>query len=366
MQLTSVKVSGLFVVLGLSLGMATKSSLSQAPALHQARAGHTATLLPDGQVLVTGGCVVDGCDGGVTPSAELYDPVRNTFRLASDLAVARVGHQAVRLSTDEVLILGGWAGDGVTATAELYDPKTGQFEVVGEMLEPRDGFTATRLEDGRVLITGGYSGAMNRLSSTELYNPETNRFTALPEMQEARMSHTATLLSDGRVLIVGGSNARGQVSATAEVFDPMTQQFSFTGSLTMPRHKHAAVKLQNGNVFIIGGAGAGDWNEQYNATELFDAATLSFQPAAPMTYRRFKLPDAVTLLSSGEVLVAGGGARAEIYHPKTDSFSLAPGVSGFDLAYTTATPLRNNRVLIAGGYDEGIRVVDNAWLYGAN
>ena len=365
MRLVWSKVSSLVVVL-LVTGMGEKPSLIQAPAMREARAGHTATLLPDGQVLVTGGCVVDGCDGGLTPSAELYDPVQNTFSTASDLAVARVGHQAVMLPTNKVLILGGWAGDEVTATAERYDPKTGQFEVVGEMLEPRDGFTATQLQDGRVLVTGGYNGSMNRLSSAELYDPATGRFKATTPMHETRMSHSASLLPDGRVLIVGGSRARGDVSATAEIFDPVTQQFSLVGDLNTPRHKHAAVVLQDGKVLIVGGAGVGDWSEQYNSTELFDVATLSFRPAATMTTQRFKLPDAVTLLSSGEVLVAGGGARAEIYQPETDTFSPAAGVLGFDLAYTTTTPLQDNRVLIAGGYSESIQVVNNAWLYGAN
>ena len=134
----------------------------------------------------------------------------------------------------------------------------------------------------------------------------------------------------------------------------------------MPRHKHAAIKLQNGNVLIVGGAGAGDWNEQYNSTELFDAATLTFRPAAPMSSRRFKLPDAVALLPNGEVLVAGGGAQAELYHPETDTFSSASGELGLDLTYTTVTPLQNGQLLVAGGYDRGIHVVNNAWLYAVN
>lgn len=366
MRIAWVKVSGSLVVLSLPVGMGAKAPLIQAPAMREGRAGHTATLLPDGNVLMTGGCVVDGCEGGLTASTELYDPVQNVFSAAPNLAVARVGHQAVELTNGEVLILGGWAGDEVTAVAERYRPKTGKFTVAGEMLEPRDGFTATRLQDGRVLIVGGYSGSMNRLGSAELYDPETNRFTALSPMHEARMSHSASLLPDGRVLIVGGSSAPSTVSTTAELFDPVTRAFSLIGPLTTPRHKHAAVVLQDGDVLIVGGAGAGDWDEQYNTTERFDTATLTFRPAAMMTSQRFKLPGAVALLPSGEVFVAGGGAQAELYHPETDTFSPVAGKIGFDLAYTTVTPLADNRILIAGGYDEGIHVVDNAWLYAAN
>lgn len=362
-RVTWVKIAGLLVVPGLLAGMGVRVSLSQAPAMHEARAGHSATRLPDGTVLIAGGCVVDGCDGGLTASAERYEPVQHAFADAPSLAVARVGHQAVSLMNGDVLILGGWAGEDVTAVAERYDPETDTFAVVGEMVEARDGFTATPLRDGRVLIVGGYSGSMNRLNSAELYDPVSNSFTALPAMHEARMSHSATRLPDGSVLIVGGSSASGTVSTTAELFDPLTEGFSLIGPLTMPRHKHAAVLLQNGNVLIIGGAGPGDWDEQYNTTELFDTASEAFRPAASMTSRRFKLPDAVTLLPDGSVLVAGGGAQAERYNPDTDSFSPVTGDLGFDLAYTTATPLLNEEILIAGGYDEGLRVVDNAWIY---
>lgn len=358
--------SGFLTALVLLTGMGTKSPLHQVPAMHEARAGHTATRLPDGRVLVTGGCIVDGCDGGVTASTELYDSVQNTFRDWPSLEVARVGHQAVQLENGEVLILGGWAGKAVTAVVERYAPQTETFAVMGEMLEARDGFTTTRLQDGRVLIAGGYSGSMDRLESAELFDPETDRFTALSSMHEARMSHSASLLADGRVLIVGGSRASGTVSTTAELFDPSTGQFSLIGPLTMPRHKHAAVVLQSGNVLIIGGAGAGDWDEQYNTTELFDAASQTFRPAASMSSQRFKLPDAVALLPSGAVLVAGGGVQAELYHAETDTFSPVMKEIGFDLAYSTVTALGDSRMLIAGGYDEGIRVMDNAWLYAVN
>ncbi|WP_348235448.1 hypothetical protein, partial [Salmonella enterica] len=87
-----------------------------------------------------------------------------------------------------------------------------------------------------------------------------------------------------------GSSASGAVSTTAELFDPATGQFSLIGPLTLPRHKHAAVVLQNGNVLVIGGAGAGDWDEQYTTTELFDNITGTFRPAASMSTQRFKLP----------------------------------------------------------------------------
>lgn len=330
------------------------------------RAGHTATLLPNGNVLIAGGCITQGCDNDITQNAELYDPAWQTFTVTGELEVARVGHRAILLSSGKVLILGGWAGNAATATVELYNPETEMFEPAGELLEPRDGFTATLLQDGRVLITGGYNGAMNRLSSAELYDPSTQTSVAISPMSEPRMAHSASLLQDGRVLIVGGSQSRGKILSSVELFDPTTETFSTVGTLATPRHKHAAVTLTNGNVLIMGGSGAGDFDEQYNSTELFDVSSLTFQAGAPMQEQRFKISDAVTLLGDGNILVAGSGTQVELYNTAANHFSDVGGSLGQELSYSTVTRLGNNQVLITGGYTDSIQVTNKTWLYEAN
>ena len=327
------------------------------------RAAHTATLLPDGTVLIAGGCIADGCENKLTASAEIYDPVTNIFRETGAMKVARVGHAAIPLSTGKVLILGGWAGNNATAIAELYTPETESFGVVGTMNEPRDGFTATRLQDGRILIAGGYNGGMTRLASAEVYNPADNSFSLVGAMTTPRMSHSATLLADGRVLIAGGSQSRGNILSNTEVFDPTTETFSTADNLLTSRHKHAAVALEDGDVLILGGAGAGDFSEQYASAERFDAASSSFQQVSDMSAARFKHPDAVVRLDNGEVLVAGSDERLELYDAKNRSFRTVPGQLDAERSYTTSTLLSNGHVLIAGGYDDAIRITSQSWLF---
>jgi WD40 repeat protein len=341
-------------------------SITSFLAMNVPRAGHTATLLSNGKVLVAGGCIAQGCENELTRSAELYDSTEKTFTATGELNIARVGHRALLLPSGEVLILGGWAGDATTASAELYNPDTETFEIAGELLEPRDGFTATLLHDGLVLITGGYNGAMNRLLSAEIYDPGTQTSKAISPMSEPRMAHSASLLQDGRVLIVGGSKSRGNVLSSAELFDPATETFSGVGNLLDPRHKHAAVTLPDGNVLIIGGSDAGDFGNQYNSTERFDVDTLTFQSTATMQGERFKIADAVALLEDGTILVAGSDARAELYNPYTNRFDNVDGSLGQELSYSTVTRLENNQVLITGGYTDTIQVTDKTWLYQAN
>jgi hypothetical protein len=92
--------------------------------------GHTATLLQNGKVLISGG-VNDCCH--VLPSAELFDPVTGTFTPTGNMTVGRSHHSATLLLDGRVLIAGG-GGPGSLATAELYDSSTGIFTPTGNMV----------------------------------------------------------------------------------------------------------------------------------------------------------------------------------------------------------------------------------------
>src|SRR5438874_6164324 len=90
--------------------------------LAMARRGHTATLLPNGKVLVAGGFI--GLIGSVRAGAELYDPASGTWSATGSLATARRGHTATLLPNGKVLVSGGF-GASILASAELYDPASG-------------------------------------------------------------------------------------------------------------------------------------------------------------------------------------------------------------------------------------------------
>ena len=169
------------------------------------RARHTATLLSDGRVLVTGG--LDA--GGTTATSEIYDVSSGTWSFTGSMLLARSRHTATLLTNGKVLVVGGrLTNQGPTlATAELYDPNTGTWSPTGSMANPRDNYVATLLSDGRVLVTGGVSGDDKGpivTKSAEIYDPLTGSWTTIDHMASARYSHQATLLADGRVLVTGG------------------------------------------------------------------------------------------------------------------------------------------------------------------
>ena len=292
-------------------------SFASTGALTAHRFAHTATLLQNGRVLVAGGFgdTSDCQDMGVQAqnTAELYDAATGSFTKTGNMGTPRGGHTATLLMNGTVLVTGGGdqGGGGMgPASAELYNSSTGSFTPTGSMAVARLRHTATLLQNGKVLIVGGVPlNSSNPTSTAEVYDPATGSFGVTGSMSTAREEHTATLLANGKVLIVGGeSPVTGsidlQAAATAEVYDPLTGLFAATGSMTEARNSHTATLLPSGKVLIAGG---GDDN---STAELYDPTTNSFSITGGMQVGRSG--HSATLLASGGVLVVGGGSFAPI------------------------------------------------------
>lgn len=271
-----------------------------------------------------------------------------TFIPTGNLNVARIDHTATLLNDGRVLIAGGTTPGIAVLTqissAEIYDPTTGSFTLTGNMTTSRSGHTATVLLDGRVLITGGRDNAYQPIASAELYDPVTGTFSATGNMKEARGGHVATLLSTGKVLISGSADR------SLELYDPATGTFGPTGYVNGSAFGIPAARLLNGDV-LLGGYDYGP------DAAVYDAMSGNVQA---LTF-----PDLVhvngyseTLLSSGKVLLAGGGTGgyqelgyccAYLYDPSSQSFQ-ATGSLANPRVFHTATLLPSGLVLIAGGY----------------
>ncbi len=127
----------------------------------------------------------------------------NTWSDTGSLGTARHKHTATLLPDGKVLVVGGVGSSGYLASAELYDPATGVWSATGSLTTARYNHTATLLPDGKVLVVGGY-GSSGYLTSAELYDPATGTWSTTGSLATARDKHTATLLPDGKVLVVGG------------------------------------------------------------------------------------------------------------------------------------------------------------------
>jgi hypothetical protein len=325
------------------------------------RSGHSATLLPNGKVLIAGGM---RRNQDFYSSAELYDPVTGKFTATGSMAVATVGNAAVLLQSGKVLVLGGWVKGATTDLAEIYDPASGNFSEAGHMTMQRGRAEVVLLEDGDVLITGGQEhDGPGGISTAELYRAATGKFEAIAPMHFGRMAHTTTVLNDGRVLIAGGMSEKDGAVRTAEIYDPSTKTFTVTGQMLTARIKHCSGRLPDGRVLLAGGSVDGGWTHQLASAEIFDPTTGTFSDAAPLSDARFKLPYAAATLPGGRLLFAGGSRTLDIYDPTTGKFLTVSDQLPDVRHYMEETQLADGSVLLTGGYPDNDQATAAAWIY---
>jgi hypothetical protein len=318
-----------------SLWFKTSRASVAGPPMSTPRFAHTATLLLDGRVLIAGGA--GGAPGFVaTTSCEIYDPSTNAFTAVGSLGHARVGHAAALLPDGRVLVAGGCANLALSLQAplsmtafntarddgEIFDPSTGQWTPVPNVTQaPRVFGAATTLADGRPVFVSGICGTYPLAGSlppidaatgsvfTDAFDPATGLFTALPSIVGIPLAgSTAAVLPDGRLWLAGGATVNGAsmnpfaTSATA-LFDGV--QWSMGPSLGAGTVHHRVATLADGTVHVSGGAGKlfdGVGTSGSTACATYDGTT--FAPAAAMSAGRYG--HAVATLSDGTLLLIGG------------------------------------------------------------
>jgi len=325
-------------------------------ALGTARSYHSSTLLPNGKVLIAGGLSAfsdDDDDDDDEPtrlsSAEVFDPATGTFLpTANKMPSKAAGHTATLLATGKVLVTGGG-----NSNAQLYDTVANTWSSTGNMSSQRSHHTATLLPNGKVLIAGGDGRGGSTSATAQLYDPATGVFTNTGGMTAAREFHTATLLASGKVLIAGGRTKSGNsyaYLATAELYDPVTGAFAAVGTaMTSTRFGHIATMVTTGvnagKILLAGGANTAT----LVTAELYDPATATFASTGPLgTARQYFT---ATPISSG-MLVAGGlkgSSRVGTGEQYQGAGFVPSGIMKAARSAHTATLLGNGSVLIVGG-----------------
>ncbi|MEO7298345.1 MAG: kelch repeat-containing protein [Verrucomicrobiota bacterium] len=278
--------------------------------LNVARHAHTSTLLSDGRVLVVGGLDIYA----FLTDSEIYDPISGSWSKSGNLGYpgktfsGRYLHTATLLPNGKVLVAGGYIQGGFVGNdLEVFDPATGVWTYTGNLRSGRDNHTATLLPNGKVLIAGGNSFSGGYLANTELFDPATGASIATNSMNTTRTLHTATLLANGKVLVTGGGNSSAYHSS-CEIYDPSTGTWTNTGSMNNARVYHTASLLTNGYVLVTGGQDSS--THVLSSAELYDPTAGVWRITASMNSPRSKC--SATALTNGKILITPGSAASSI------------------------------------------------------
>lgn len=391
---------------------ATAAQWFPAAPMHEPRAGQTATLLPDGEVLVAGGYHIDNTGRYKSSrSTELFNPTTNTWRPAAPMLAERYFATATLLTNGDVLITGGeryisGSGGGFRpeVPAETYDPSTNIWTPFPSP-ELSEVSGVVRLPSGRLFALGYAKGSL----VGSIYNPATNMWEQTAAAAHPRQGATLVLLKDGNVLAIGGFTititeeprppftVRVETAQdTVEEYDPLTNMWRELAQMREARSYETAAVLPDGDVFVDGGEHElslpvlhinGGGQVFYGtmlaivagvtSAEQYDPASDRWVSLAPMSQPR--AAQTTTLLDHESLLVTGGdqcgtggcldsrpevkpctgngcgAASAELYEPNTGTWTFTPPViSGQN---HTATLLPNGAVLVTGGNvgtEEGI------------
>ncbi len=222
-----------------------------------ARTEPVLTLLNDGKVLISGATRAPGPLGS---SAEIYDPATERWRRIADMNESRNDHIQVLLADGTVLVAGGFRGalpgEVYFDSAEIYDPILDTWTPTGTMNMPRADGEPVVLRDGKVLITGGniVIEPPARTDTAEIYDPETGDWTLTSgAMSDPKVDHAYTLLNDGTVLVAGGLRSNDNPVTSADLYDPIRNRWTSTASMSKARSGILAVKLDDGSVLVPGG-----------------------------------------------------------------------------------------------------------------
>lgn len=326
------------------------------PSLSIPRVGHAATLLPDGRLLVVGG-FIDRDNGTRTRGAEVIEADASRTSVIAPMAAARAEPCMERLNDGRVIVVGG-EEIGPHATSrlvEIFDPVAGSWSPGAASPLPLDRAACALLGDGRLLVAGGWTGS-EATDSSALYDPRADTWHPTGALRAPRADAQMALLADGTVLLLGGSS--DEPGAWAELFDPLAIQWSAVPEPLNTRDSFALTGLSDGRAVLTGGA---------VAAEVFDPSAGAWSSVGRMREAREQhgvvaLPDGgvVAIGGRGTYWISGSGrgavatslgdlrSSAERLDPATGAWSSA-SVEKRARWFHTATPLADGRILVAGG-----------------
>lgn len=384
-SILSVRIcAGCLLVAGFSLAQTT---FTLTGSMNEARSGHTATLLNNGTVLVAGGTRPDGQESA---TAEIYNPQTGTWRYTgvgqqTSMTSPRTGHSATKLADGRVLLAGGIyriqpnsAVGGTTAlpttSAEIFDPVSETFTQTGLMNNVHVSAPTVLLRDGRVMVVGGLdTQTYSPQAPSEIYDPNSGTWLAnVPALPTGSTFPAVALLPSGDVFVADGENFCCTFLSSAALYAPATNSVRVLAGLLAPRASGTGTVLPSGKILIVGGV---DSSFSLASTEIYDPEVLpNGQSQVGSSLNTTRRDQTATLLPNGDVVIIGGRqgvpgfantvlSSAELRSYATGSWSEAGIMSTARIGHTAAL-LASGQVLVTGGLTADGSTTNTAELWG--
>lgn len=374
----------------LYVGRVDRFSYINSKNLKTPRAFHTATLLPDNRVLLTGG-VTDGVTGTVTwnplvlaplppatATAELIEANALQTSATAGMAVGRAGHTAALTAKNFVLMAGGAAPadagppPDVSITDAFVPPDSAIVDSAVDVMPDGPADAADAAADGpdpdgptadsaapdvappdlTAPDSSLPAGAVPLLELVELYDRINNKFSkSSVQLKVPRFWHRGASTESG-VLVVGGASEDSPALRSVELYTNDGRLTFF--NMGQARRAAALVVLEDGTVMVSGGLDSS--GQPLRSIELWTPGAPNWSPGPPMSQPRAF--HTATRLESGKVLLIGGlssvnaSRSIERYDPKTKTVKVMDTIGRFARWAHTATLLDDSRVLVAGGFLE--------------
>lgn len=306
------------------------------------RTGHSATIMPDGNVLVAGGWK----DTSALSSCEIYNPETDEWLRAPSMNLKRHNHGMITLNDGRIFVFGGEK----VKDCEIYDPTTQKRKTTDSLKAIRQAIysnSIAHLLDNRVLVTGGHRNYPPiLLSSCELYDPVLEEWQTTDSLKYSRWAHTATTLKNGKVLVVGGFGNEKELNK-CELYDPLKNEWEIVDTLNVARSNHSAILLHGGKVLVIGGQNYGNPTSPWlSCCEIYDPLKNEWTQVGFTNYAHSD--HAAYIINNSNVLIVD--TYYEIYNVSTNS-SVYLGEYPVDKGNMTVVQLPDGRVIGIGGME---------------